>query len=257
MKMISSEELAKGYSSTFRAVEVFSIAAFVALMWHLILQISAALADRSIWAVFAFVTGWLLADFISGLVHWGADTWGSAKFPVLGPTLIRSFREHHVDPMSITRHDFIETNGASCLVCLPVLVAALNLDLSKSGAFFAGVVMASLSFWTLMTNQAHQWAHQGELAKPWVKGLQRLWIVLPAPRHAEHHRAPFVESYCITTGWMNPLLNRVGLFRKLEWIVTRVTGEIPRREDLAITFAARKPANGGAPNAIESARHPQ
>ena len=185
----------------------------------------------------AALAGWVLADFMSGLVHWGADTWGSARFPILGPTLIRSFREHHVDPTAITRHDFVETNGASCLVCLPILGYALTVHLSTEsvGLIFLVTALSSLSFWTLMTNQAHQWAHQGRKAHPWVRKIQSLWIVLPAARHAEHHQTPFVDSYCITTGWLNPLLNRIQLFRGLEWLVYTVTGAIPRLEDQKLT----------------------
>ena len=67
--------------------------------------------------IFAF----MLADFVFGFVHCAADNFGSPQTPVFGVAFIRPFRDHHRDPLDITRHDFVETNGNSCIVNLTVV----------------------------------------------------------------------------------------------------------------------------------------
>ena len=179
-----------------------------------------------------FMGGWVLSDLVSGTVHWAGDTWGNAEFPVLGPKLIRPFREHHYDPKSITQHDFFDVNGTNCLLCIPQLIACLALGPASAGTarLFAITVLWSLGFWTFITNQAHKWAHQDD-NPAWVRALQRLWILLPPAEHAKHHQLPFSKYYCITTGWLNPVLTRLDVFGRLERGIHAATGWVPRQEE--------------------------
>ena len=102
----SPEELAAGYTRAHRLLEVTAIVLFGALLALLAIRIAGSLSQAP-WALpLALVAAMIVADFLSGLVHWGADTWGTVETPLLGTSLIRSFREHLA-----TREDFLTLVG--------------------------------------------------------------------------------------------------------------------------------------------------
>jgi hypothetical protein len=147
----------------------------------------------------------VLADFISGFVHWAADTWGTAEWPIVGPALIGPFRDHHVDKKGITRHDFAETNGNNCLVSVPVLITLFFIPhLEGRLCSFIFALFLGLTSWIFMTNQFHKWSHEDDVPAL-VDFLQRSRLILPKDHHDLHHQYPFTKNYCITTGWMNPV----------------------------------------------------
>jgi len=182
---------------------------------------TAALALRTLpegsgWlAVLAGFGGLCLADLISGLVHWSADTYGQPTTPIFGG-FVRTFREHHADQIDITRHDFIETNGDVCIFSSPVHFTLLCLVEDP----FALSCILGLFVGSYTNSQIHKWAHCAE--RPWLVRLcQKARIVLSPRHHSQHHAGPHLTHYCITTGWMNGALDRVGFFRKLEWLLLK------------------------------------
>src|SRR5262245_10825667 len=70
----------------------------------------------------ALAAGYVMADLLTGFVHWFCDTFFEETTPVLGPALIRSFREHHRDPLLMTRHGFLELTGSSFRGLAPLLL---------------------------------------------------------------------------------------------------------------------------------------
>jgi len=188
-----------------RRLEYTSIAFFAVLaalgLWRLI--------DASgIWflavALTAVPLGWIASDLLSGFLHYSFDTLGSVETPVIGRAFIRPFREHHADPQAMTRHDFVETHGASCLAALPLLAVACF----SSFPVLVEAVIFFTAIGALATNQCHKWAHMEEGATPsFVRMLQRWKLVLPREHHRRHHTPPFDSHFCMSCGWLNPFLN--------------------------------------------------
>lgn len=215
-----------------RLLEAAGIATFAVLCsWGLIRLGLALERPAQAWLLaVAALFGWLIADFLSGLAHWALDTWGSVRTPWLGPGFIRPFREHHRDEHAITTHDFIETNGASCLACLPLLIAATLLPLTGDAAVALQSLLLATALGVLATNQCHKWAHTApKHLSPAVRLAQRLRLVLPPAMHRRHHTPPFDSHYCTASGWLNAPLEAIGFFRCLERAIARLGWAAPAR----------------------------
>lgn len=166
----------------------------------------------------AIPLGLVASDFVTGILHWIPDTYGSEHTPVLGPSVVKPFRLHHLYPRDICTHDLVETLGNSCIIAVPALSLSLYLIWIMPDSLWlapAVIFLSILAVGTVLTNQFHKWAHQ-ERPSAIVRWLQRARIVLGPGHHELHHTEPFNKHYCITNGWLNPVLNRVGFFRKIE-----------------------------------------
>lgn len=217
-------------ANSHRIYEVTGITAFTAVEIILGVRVVHAMvtpADAALVAL-ACVIGYIAADFSSGVVHWMFDRYWTVDTPILGANFVRPFREHHVDQQGITRHDFIETNGNNCITTAAVLVPGLLLPLEPGDrvTLFVVTVFISTALAVFATNQFHKWAHTDD-PPSWVQALQRWHLILDPVHHRIHHTAPFDQHYCITTGWLNPLLQRLRFFPRVERLILGLTGARP------------------------------
>lgn len=206
----------KGVRFGHRVFEASAVATSVALTaaasWRLLAD-----SGPGLWPVYAaaILLGYPVADLVSGFIHWSADRVLSESAPYFGPHFVKPFRAHHADPRAIARHDFIETNGNTCIALIPFLAVSWWC-LAGSPALQASAI--SLAFWLFWTNPIHRWAHADE-PPALVCWLQRRRLILAPAHHAAHHGPPFDRCFCITSGWCNPLLDRLGLFAITErWL---------------------------------------
>ena len=172
-------------------------------------------------------------DFISGIVHWAADTYGSEDMRVIGPSLVKPFRLHHIYPRDICTHGLVETTGNVCILAVPALSLSFYLMWLNPDSVllaFSVVCFALMAAATVATNQFHKWAHQ-EDPSAFARWLQRRRLVLEPRHHKQHHTQPFDSNYCITNGWLNPLLNKLKFFRKLEAVIGFFGIETARAKD--------------------------
>uniref|UniRef100_A0A0K8SDX3 Lipid desaturase domain-containing protein n=1 Tax=Lygus hesperus TaxID=30085 RepID=A0A0K8SDX3_LYGHE len=233
-----AQELAGLYTRRKRVQEIFCVSVSIILITMNVVYMVPYLRWETSPTVAAMaMASMLTADFFSGLVHWGADTWGSVDLPVIGKHYLRPFREHHIDPTSITRHDFIETNGDNFMMTIPFLAYLLYgfvtlppQHLSKTFPFRC--YLFALTFMIALTNQIHKWSHTYFGLPKFVVFLQSWHVILPRTHHRYHHVAPHETYYCITTGWLNYPLERIKFWTKLESAVTYLTGAKPRDDDM-------------------------
>jgi len=166
---------------------------------------------------------WALGDFVTGTLHWAADTYGSEETPILGQSIIKPFRLHHHYPRDICTHNLVVTVGNSCLIAVPALAACLYVLWGYEASRFVTLtifIIVLLTPVTVATNLFHKLAHQ-ENPSGIIRWLQQKRIILSPAHHDLHHASPFDTHYCITNGWLNPVLQKLKFFRGLEIILRK------------------------------------
>jgi plasmanylethanolamine desaturase len=156
-------------------------------------------------------------------VYQGVLNFGSYDTPILGPNFIGPFREHHVDPKGIVGHDFVDANGNNSLASLPFMLVVwvfVPMQTAYFGYLF-GVFSLFLFLAAFLTNQFHKWAHM-DVPPAFVRWLQARGGILSGDHHDVHHESPYDTYYCITAGFWNPLLDRIGFFERAERLIRRL-----------------------------------
>ena len=184
-----------------------------------ILRFDALLIGRGGWygalmGLSAMPFAYYLADLFSGLVHWVCDSFGSSTTPLWGPMLVKPFRDHHRDPLQITRISLVENLGASAIAGTLVfwLSFPLLFPVQRTGGpwLFGYWLWSYFLVFSVLSNLLHRWSHFPATKKPrWMVALQRVHLILNHEAHGVHHRKPHRKNYCISCGWANGLTNNI------------------------------------------------
>ncbi len=223
----SEEPLAPHQPLALRAVKAVALVLAVSLLALLAVRLARWVAGAPaslLVAAAGAVAGYVLADLVSGTVHWFCDTFFAEDTPLIGPTIIRPFRDHHRHPEAILRYRLLEQDGTNYVILVLPLWLAAGLEASPPLLPLAGLgSLWGFGVGSLCTNLFHKWAHSPRPPRV-IRWLQRRRLVLSPEAHAVHHRS-YSGGYCVTSGWLNPLLDRLDAFGRVERVV-RLLGQV-------------------------------
>ena len=222
---------ASGPSRAVLVAAAATLAGCIALLVVIGRRVGAAVDGPTdlMFVVAAAIAGVLAADFASGVVHWACDTFFDETTPLLGAALIAPFREHHHDPLAMTRRTFLDVNSSNWFALLPILACTAWCDaaLTNATSLCWHAFLVTFAPATSLTNQFHQWAHTPNPPRL-VRRLQHAHLVLAPAVHDRHHAIGHGSAYCVTGGWLNPALDRIDFFGRLERGIRACRRAVPR-----------------------------
>ena len=156
----------------------------------------------------------LIADFITGVVHWGEDTYSRLDWPepirslVVEPNVV-----HHEDQTAFLAETWWNRCWHTLLVSQVVRVAAAAAGIFTWHWAVVGLIAG-------LGNEMHAWTHR---RAPWpARMLQEMGVLTTPQQHAKHHKPPYDRAYCTVTNFLNPVLDAVHFWRAIESLLSLV-----------------------------------
>ncbi|MFT5140441.1 MAG: hypothetical protein ACI9CB_002104 [Rhodothermales bacterium] len=192
-------------------------AVIIALAYGLLAIFSIGRSNSILFLILPVVI--LAIDFLSGFVHWFFDTQIKPSGTFLGRIAI-DFLDHHVRPRrTVDVGFFASASRPATMVSLPLLTLALVLQ--------GNVIISSVLLWigllSMLVPQTHKLAHRPEPGHL-TKYLQMGRLMIHPVSHQKHH-ADNTESFCVFTGWLNPVLDSIRFWRGMEHLFANIKGK--------------------------------
>lgn len=168
--------------------------------------------------ILQLLLGWLVADFLSGVLHWLEDRILWTTIPAIGRHVVEPNRLHHSDPMAFARASVLSRNSTTWI---PVAaIAALWFWLGGFSFVWLGALLGGL-----VVTEVHVLAHRGIPRGRFsavIGTLQDIGIIQSPIGHWDHHRGDMDRAYCVLTDWLNPIFDRLKVWRRLEALLLAI-----------------------------------
>jgi len=164
---------------------------------------------------------WLLADFMSGILHWLQDKHlnDNSKYEFLRRVNSDNTR-HHTHPAYLTKLTHWENINTTLAVVLPLI-----LILSLLGA--PDIILLALLF-SIFANIVHRYAHLPVSRVPfWILQMQKTGLFISFDHHNKHHYNQYglipkeksTIRFCPMSNWLNPILDYIKFWKFMDYVV--------------------------------------
>lgn len=148
------------------------------------------------------ISCWLLADFLSGLIHWWEDRYARTEWFLIGDLVAKPNELHHTEPNAFLKGSYWHRNWTTVLAAFPFF------------AFTFPTIWCLVPLFASQANEIHGWSHQ---RCNWlIRAIQATGILQSPREHSAHHKAPYDCRYCVMSNWLNPFLDTFRFWTLLE-----------------------------------------
>ena len=174
------------------------------------------------------VLGILLADLLTGMIHWFEDSYIDycCDFPFF-EMIAKDNELHHYYPRDIVSFSWwenIKTSLPFFLVFCILIWFTVSLRVWNQYA----VLFVVIGVFSIFSNVLHKYSHMRPCeTNQVIQTLQSYGFLVSHEQHRKHHETSN-SNYCVNTAFLNPVLDATNFWRGLEHAVFLLTGKRAR-----------------------------